>query len=307
MRTPALPSPRRIAVGAGLALLAAGLTPIAAARQPCRHRPRHQRGLRRRRQQPAPLYNARLRRALQPDRLRRSDLERASTSSTARASGIAGAVHASPWRARCPRNGTLAGPDVGPGATARRCRRRPTQTAAPSVLHGSGRRQVLLQTSDDRCVSATRRIGRERRRRHRHGRLRPARRPSRLLPPGTATTTSRSTAARARADTDDNSADFATRRSDPDRSGRGQRRPGRRHRRRQERHRRPGHHAVHRHRDRRHHAVLVVRHRPAGRPVDQRHDRRGHRHPDHRRRVQRDRHGQGRRRRDGHRPPSRSR
>ena len=31
MRTPALPSPRRIAVGAGLALLAAGLTPIAAA------------------------------------------------------------------------------------------------------------------------------------------------------------------------------------------------------------------------------------------------------------------------------------
>ncbi|HEX5919940.1 MAG TPA: hypothetical protein VFY76_18920, partial [Nocardioides sp.] len=30
MRTPALPSPRRIAAGAGLALLAAGLTPIAA-------------------------------------------------------------------------------------------------------------------------------------------------------------------------------------------------------------------------------------------------------------------------------------
>ena len=31
MRTPALPSPRRIAVGAGLAVLVAGLTPIAAA------------------------------------------------------------------------------------------------------------------------------------------------------------------------------------------------------------------------------------------------------------------------------------
>lgn len=31
MRTPALPSPRRVAAGAGLALLAAGLTPIAAA------------------------------------------------------------------------------------------------------------------------------------------------------------------------------------------------------------------------------------------------------------------------------------
>ena len=30
MRTPALPSPRRIAVGAGLALLAAGLTPVSA-------------------------------------------------------------------------------------------------------------------------------------------------------------------------------------------------------------------------------------------------------------------------------------
>ena len=34
MRTPALPSPRRIAVGAGLALLAAGLTPIAASANP---------------------------------------------------------------------------------------------------------------------------------------------------------------------------------------------------------------------------------------------------------------------------------
>ncbi len=34
MRTPALPSPRRIAAGAGLALLAAGLTPIAASANP---------------------------------------------------------------------------------------------------------------------------------------------------------------------------------------------------------------------------------------------------------------------------------
>ena len=34
MRTPALPSPRRIAVGAGLALLAAGLTPLAASANP---------------------------------------------------------------------------------------------------------------------------------------------------------------------------------------------------------------------------------------------------------------------------------
>ena len=34
MRTPALPSPRHIAVGAGLALLAAGLTPLAASANP---------------------------------------------------------------------------------------------------------------------------------------------------------------------------------------------------------------------------------------------------------------------------------
>lgn len=34
MRTPALPSPRRIAAGAGLALLAAGLTPLAASANP---------------------------------------------------------------------------------------------------------------------------------------------------------------------------------------------------------------------------------------------------------------------------------
>ncbi len=49
MRTPALSFPRRIAFGAGLALLAAGLTPLAAqASQLARHR--HLRGLRRGRQ-----------------------------------------------------------------------------------------------------------------------------------------------------------------------------------------------------------------------------------------------------------------
>ena len=165
MRAP-LPSPRRIAVGAGLALLAAGLTPIAAHANPAGNRSRHQRGLRCRRQQRSRLQRG-LRRAQEPHRFPDRPERQVHLLPLRQWIAWRGPLRPGGFRAR---QRHLADPDV-----SHRRRRRGAPDSEPGgsagVLDGRGRWTGPAADQRDIARRLRRRQGDgwNRRRHHRHG------------------------------------------------------------------------------------------------------------------------------------------
>ena len=214
MRTPALPSPRRIAAGAGLAVLAAGLTPIAAS---LRTRPAQALVISEvyggRRQRIGAIYNAGLRRA-QSNPTGLTDRPRAaSRSSTARASAVAnGAAVIANLTGSVPANGTALVEVSGDRSPAARRSRLRTVTAPAISMAGTTDRSCCASSTRSTVDRDVRRRVRQRRG-HRStwwatARLR---RPSRRRHAGTATTTLALDTAAQRAPTSDNNSQRTSR------------------------------------------------------------------------------------------------